>query len=53
MQARIAAVTDDVMRFTWAAGNGRSGFQPAFADGRLDVVIGRIAFDARVAVIGA
>jgi hypothetical protein len=52
-QPRVAAVADDVVRLAGPARDRGRRVQPALADGRLDVLVGRVARHARVVVVGA
>ncbi|MPM12965.1 hypothetical protein SDC9_59320 [bioreactor metagenome] len=51
-QPRVAAVANDVVRLARPARDRGGRVQPTFADGRLDLRIGRVARHARVVVVG-
>ena len=52
-QPGVAAVADDEVLFARAAGDRWRRIQTSLADGRLDLIVGRVALDPRVMVIGA
>ncbi len=51
-QACVAAVADDVVALARASGDRRRRIKAALADGRLDVLVGRIALLPGVVVVG-
>lgn len=51
-QPRVAAVADDVVRFTRTAGDRRRSIETALPDRGLDLVIAGIARDAGIEVVG-
>ena len=50
-QPCVAAVANDVVRLAGAAGDGRRRIEAAFPDRCLDLVVARVARDARIEVI--
>ncbi len=52
-ESRVAAIADDVGAFAGATGDRGRRVQPALADRGLDLVVERVARDARVVVIRA